>query len=210
MKSKQMTGWMVAVLAAAAAVAGCGGGGKAAAVKSATSTVSEAKDTASKTSSAEVTPAEKKAADAKVEADDKNVQGDVIAVTLTGSKDLNTFNNQSHTLVLVLYQLSQSSVFAQFLETPEGKAKLLSGESFDPSVLARRRVVLQPGETQQVVVDRAEGAKYLGAVAGYYNVQTQDMSRLVPVVRETTGMLSWKKPKPQLVHYALGRNGFGQ
>jgi predicted component of type VI protein secretion system len=112
--------------------------------------------------------------------------------------------------VLVFYQLSQSSVFSQFLDTPEGRAKLLAGDSFDASVLSRRRLVVQPGETQRVVLDRVEGARYLGAVAGFYNIQTQDMSRLLPIVRETTGMLSWKKPKPQLVRFALGKSGFEQ
>jgi type VI secretion system VasD/TssJ family lipoprotein len=138
------------------------------------------------------------------------VKGDLIAVTLTASKDLNTFNNQSHTLVLVLYQLTQSSVYAQFLDTPEGKSKLLAGESFDPSVLSRRRVVLQPGETQRIELDRMEGARYLAAVAGYYNVQTQDMSRVLPVVRETSGLPGFKKLKPQLVHLSLGKSGFAQ
>ena len=194
-KMKKMAAAWCAGAICVGMLAGCGGGQKAAAVKSA---ASDAKG------------AEEKASELKAVVDEKPVQGDVISVTLTGSKDLNTFNNQPHTLVLVLYQLSQSGVFSQFLETPEGKAKLLAGDSFDATVLARRRLVLQPGEAQQVILDRVDGAKYLGAVAGYYNEQPKDVSRVLPVARETTGMLSWKKPKPQTVHFSLGRTGFVQ
>lgn len=196
--------WVCA--ACVGALVGCASGQKVG-----TSAVEGAKDAVKETAKTETSSALKEAErTGSAVIADKDVEGDVIAVTVTPSKDLNTFNNQPHTLVIVFYQLSQSSVFSQFLDTPEGKAKLLSGDSFDASVVSRRKVVVQPGVAQTIVLDRIENARYLGVVAGYYNVQTRDMSRLVPVVRETTGMLSWKKPKPMFARFSLGRSGFEQ
>jgi len=135
-------------------------------------------------------------------------EGDLLVFQIAAGRDLNTFNRQAHTLVLVLYQLSQSTVFGQLAETPEGRMKLLEGEAFDPSVLARRRVVVQPGESQSLVMDRIEGSRYAAAIGGFYNASGPGAARVFPVALKQTGMLLWKKPAPQVIELGLGANGF--
>jgi type VI secretion system VasD/TssJ family lipoprotein len=159
--------------------------------------------------SAEASRREASSAAQSASAPEAPLEGDVIGVMAAASKGLNTFNNQPHTVVLVLYQLTHSSAFSQLLETPEGKAKLLAGEAFDGSVLSRRRVVVQPGATQQIVLDRIEGARHLAAVAGFYNAEAKDMGRLMPIVAQKSGALFWKKPKPLVMRLDLGDRGFG-
>jgi hypothetical protein len=47
---------------------------------------------------------------------------------------------------------------------------------------------MQPGQELTQALDRAEGAKYVGLVAGYFHMQKGRMVRLLPVpVQEATG-----------------------
>jgi hypothetical protein len=69
--------------------------------------------------------------------------------------------------------------------------------------------VVQPGATQQIVLDRIEGARHLAAVAGFYNAEAKDMGRLMPIVAQKSGALFWKKPKPLVMRLDLGDRGFG-
>ncbi|MBI5016522.1 MAG: type VI secretion lipoprotein TssJ [Deltaproteobacteria bacterium] len=149
---------------------------------------------------ARAAPAERKTVD--------DFTGDVVVVQVGASRDLNKFNNQPHTVVLVLYQLSEPSVFRQMLESPEGRAKLLEAEAFDPTVLSRRRIIVQPGEAQDVVLDRMANARYLAAVGGFYSSDLQSSGRVVPVTAEKSGILFFSKPKPQLIRLELGKSGF--
>lgn len=135
-------------------------------------------------------------------------EGDLLVFRITAARDLNTFNSQPHTLVAVFYQLSQSTVFSQLTETPEGRMKLLEGEAFDASVLARRRLVVQPGEVQNLAMDRIEGARYAAVIGGFYNATGPDASRLVAVVPRKSGLPFMKKPVPQVIDLGLGPSGF--
>lgn len=189
--------WIVGI--AVAGSLGCAAGGQPVASSPPTSPA-----TASRAGEAAADAA--RAATAKARAGE--YKGDVVVVQVTASNDLNKFNNQPHTVVLVVYQLSEPSVFSQMLETSEGTAKLLEAEAFDPTVLSRRRIVVQPGEAQDVVLDRMAGARYLAAVGGFYHSVAENSGRVVPVTAEKGGMLFWSKPKPQVIALRLGQNGF--
>ena len=131
-----------------------------------------------------------------------------IRVNVTAAKDLNTFNNQPHTLVLVLYQLDSPDVFDQMVEAPNGIAQLLQADAFDKSVLARSREVIQPGEQRVLYLDRAEGARYIAVVAGYYNRRSQDVSRLMPIVLRKRSAFFWhgsdQEPADTIIELDLG------
>lgn len=107
---------------------------------------------------------------------------------------LNLYEGQPHTLLLCIYQLQDPNAFNQYREDYSGISKLLEGTRFDPSVAASKRIFVQPGEHQGLVLDRAEGARYVGVVAGYYNMQKDQTSRLfkVPLVEEKKGWIRRK------------------
>ena len=50
-----------------------------------------------------------------------------------------------------------------------------------PSVLATQRLVVQPDSTVQVPLDRPELGKYLVIVAGFYKMDVNGGSRVIPV-----------------------------
>lgn len=137
---------------------------------------------------------------------------EAIGVKLTAERDLNSFNNQAHTVVVVFYELSDPNIFEQMLETSDGVSRLLEGKSFDASVLSRRTIVMQPGDSKDLLMDRVQGTRYLGVVAGFYNQQAQGFHRLYPVpVRKTHSLFGAEKGcfgEPLNVTLKLGSDGF--
>ncbi len=121
-------------------------------------------------------------------------QRDAVVVTIHADAMLNQYEGQPHTLLLYLYQLKDPNAFNGLREDDAGLARLLEGTRFDPAVVASKRIFVQPGDQLQLVVDRAEGAKYVGVVAGYYDLDRNRSTRLyeIPVLKEEKG---WVRKK---------------
>lgn len=136
---------------------------------------------------------------------------DGIRLDLLASRDLNNYNAQSHTLVLVTYQLSDPNMFNQMLDTPEGIGQLLEGGSFDASVLSRNRMVIHPGDREKVYIDRAAGARYLGIITGYFSNDIRAISRVVPIELRQRNKFFWRPgdadPADTILLMGLGRDG---
>lgn len=116
---------------------------------------------------------------------------EAITVTLKGAPQLNLFQKTPHALVACLYQLRDPNGFNQFRSEPDGLAKLLECGRFDPGVATAKRLVIQPGHELTETLDRAEGARYVGFVAGYYRLDRERSARLIsiPSVEETEGFI---------------------
>jgi type VI secretion system VasD/TssJ family lipoprotein len=102
-------------------------------------------------------------------------------------KKLNVRDNTSHTLSVCVYQLREPNAFRQLAEDTDGLYRLLECGTFDPSVASARRVIVNPGKSQKVVMDRAEGAKFVGIVAGYYNIDRNKIVRFYRIPQEKKG-----------------------
>lgn len=137
---------------------------------------------------------------------------DALSFRLAASPDLNLYNNQPHTVVLVFYSLSDPNSFNQLLESSDGIGRLLEGKRFDASALSPRQIVVQPGETKELVMDRVQGTRYVGVVGGFYNQQAQSFSRLYTVpTKKLTTLFGKEKAcvtEPLAVELELGSDGF--
>lgn len=118
-----------------------------------------------------------------------------ITVNLKGDPQLNLFQKSPHALVACLYQLRDPNAFNQFRVEADGLTKLLECGRFDPGVATAKRLVIQPGQELNETLDRAEGARYVGFVAGYYRLHKERSVRLypIPAVEETKGFISRTK-----------------
>ena len=121
-----------------------------------------------------------------------------ITVRMKGDNKLNLYQNKSHTLLVCMYQLRDPNSFNQMLETNDDMSKLLECGRYDGSVTIAKRFVMQPGQEVTEVLDRADGARYIGFIAGYYNLKKDKVSRLYSVP------LSGSKPQPINVDLILG------
>ena len=124
-------------------------------------------------------------------------QREAITITLRADPRLNLYQGIPHTLVACTYQLKDPNAFNQLVDERDGLSKLLECSRFDGSVAYAKRLVVQPGQEIRDSLDRAEGAKYVSVVAGYYSLQKWNVVRLFQI---PVGTLS---SKPQNVNIEL-------
>ncbi|MBN1290594.1 MAG: type VI secretion system lipoprotein TssJ [Candidatus Latescibacteria bacterium] len=113
---------------------------------------------------------------------------------------LNAFNSEPHTVVLLVFQLTSIDAFNRLVKTEDGLKKLLQGENFDASVVNMDKIIVQPGESDSFVLNRAENARWIGIVAGYYELIPGfvNHSFKIPFEIDETGRF-WKKKKHALI-----------
>lgn len=136
---------------------------------------------------------------------------DGIRIDVKAGPNLNTYNDQSHTLVVVIFQLDDPNKFNQMLQDKDGVGKLFDPAGLEGAALGRKQLVVQPGEESRVHLDRAKGARYLGFVAGYFRADPNTSGRLLPlkIIRDTSFIAKKGEPDPaeSQVSLILGREG---
>ncbi len=132
-----------------------------------------------------------------------------IKISYRADKNLNLYDGQPHTILMCLYQMSNPNVFNELSRSEDGLTKLLQCSRFDQGVVSFMRVIVQPGDNKSLSLDRAEKAKWVGIVAGYYNLSPDMVSCLyeVPVTTEREWLVL-KKPIPGnlFIDLSLGSN----
>lgn len=134
---------------------------------------------------------------------------EAIKLHLKADPQLNLEAGTPHTLLICVYQLKDPNAFNQLTGDNDGIYKLLECGLFDAAVATTKRLFARPGQDINIVLDRAEGAKYLAIVAGYFTLQKDRMIRLfeIPVVVEKKGFIKRKKiqkPGPLNIELILG------
>jgi type VI secretion system VasD/TssJ family lipoprotein len=128
---------------------------------------------------------------------------EAIVLKLRSDPQLNLYRNSPHTLLLCLYQFRDPNVFNQLLDEKDGLQKLLECSRFDPSVTSAKSFVVLPNGEKTEKIDRVEGTKYVGLIAGYYNLQKENVTYFVPVPVSSFG----SKPKALNINLYLGPQG---
>lgn len=121
-------------------------------------------------------------------------QVNAINLELRVEKNLNEYGGLPHTLLLCAYQLSDKNKFNELAGNPTGLTKLYDCKSFDSSVTHVQRIFVQPDHNATISMNRAEGSKYLGVAAGYYDLAGSS-TRVwqIPMNTDESGMLWWSE-----------------
>ena len=140
---------------------------------------------------------------------DWKMQKEGITLNIKADNKLNVSKGKAYTLYLVIYQLINPNSFNQLCEDQDGLAKLLESKVFDTSVATVKSMVIYPGSDMTYRMDRAEGAMYVGIVAGYNVMARERMIRLfdVPVYVKFTNILKLSRklvPAPLDINLTLG------
>ncbi|WP_176461096.1 type VI secretion system lipoprotein TssJ [Janthinobacterium sp. PC23-8] len=134
-----------------------------------------------------------------------------IVLDATAQLQLNTYQGEPHTLLLGVYQMADSAVFQKLIADPAALAQSLGGTPGNDVFLQYSHYVVEPGQHVILMIDRVQKARFVGVVAGYYDMLGPASARLfeVPVTYASKGMLSstWSVvPKPLTVRMTLGPN----
>jgi len=138
-----------------------------------------------------------------------NYADDSIELTLTADKDLNQYDGQAHTLLLVVTQFAQPNAFSAYTGSSQQLSKLLLMSSAPPDLIGLTRLFIEPGQTRTVRLPRLEGAKMVGISAGYAHLDPQRSVKLyrIGVDVASTGFFSktWTaRPKTLAINLLLG------
>ena len=125
-----------------------------------------------------------------------NFEPEGITIHYKADKSLNVFNDEPHTVVMIVYQLTGIDAFNNLVKNEAGLKKLLLEESFDQTVVSIDRIIVQPEDAKTLVVDRGENARWIGIVAGYYELipGLVNVTQKIPFTVKQTGRF-WKKKK---------------
>lgn len=135
-----------------------------------------------------------------------------IKISYKAVKLLNAFDDKPHALLMVVYQLSEANQFKKLAQYEDGLRQLLEAKGTDPSFMATRKEYIEPGKQATLVMDRAEKARWVGIVAGYYNLEPDKVTALfeIPHTVETKGLIRRKRVAevlPLEVTLILGEHG---
>ena len=114
-----------------------------------------------------------------------------LSLHIVSDRQLNLYNGKPHALHLCVYQLKEPNAFNQLNGDEDGIYKLLECGLFDESVATSKRLIIQPGKDLTFTLDRADGAKYIGLVAGYNILDGKRITRLydIPVIIKKKGFI---------------------
>ena len=134
---------------------------------------------------------------------------DAIRMHVKADSKLNLDEGEAHTLLLCAYQLSDPNTFNQLSNDQDGLYTLLDCSLFGSGAAASKRMIIQPGQDINLTLDRAEGARYVAIVAGYYILEKDRMVKMVdiPEFFEKKGFIKkakTRKPAPMNIELVLG------
>ena len=109
-------------------------------------------------------------------------QQKAISLEIKSERSLNTFDNAPNALLMKVFQFTDPRAFLIASKSSSGLKRLLTAEQIDPACIGIERFIVLPGNKQTLIIDREEGARYLGVVLGYSNFKQSKISRLIPIV----------------------------
>jgi type VI secretion system VasD/TssJ family lipoprotein len=137
---------------------------------------------------------------------------DAIQLHFVSDPQLNLYQKQTHSLIVCLYHLRDPNGFNQLIDEKGGLPKLLECSRFDPSVTYSRRLVVQPNQEVTELLDRTDGAKFIGIAVGYYSLQKESSVRSypIPITEVKKGSTLVQKTAKLNIDLYLGPQGIKQ
>lgn len=114
-----------------------------------------------------------------------NFERDAIHMRIKSDYQLNLNEGSPHTLMVCVYQLDNLSSFNRLSWNEEGIYNLLNCDLFDNSVKNAKRLIIHPGQDMTFILDRAQGTKHVGLVAGYFLLERNRIIRTydIPIMK---------------------------
>ncbi len=105
-----------------------------------------------------------------------------LAVKLVASRDLNTYAQRPHTLVVKVIQLTDVSGLSTLIQTPDGvRAVLSEATEMIPNAVYSESKILAPKQTQTINFARQQDAKFIALVTGFAELNTEKSVRIIPI-----------------------------
>lgn len=93
-----------------------------------------------------------------------------INLVLRATADVNSVSGRPHSIAVGLFQMSDPNTFSGLSVTREGAVELLQKGKIDETIVNYLLITMRPGEHKKVSISRAQTAKYIGVIAGYFKL----------------------------------------
>jgi len=131
-----------------------------------------------------------------VDGSDEEFAKKAIAIEYESSKELNMYDNESHVIPLVVYQLNDINGFNGLKKDKAGIIKLLEAKKFDKTVMGVNKFFISPNEKKELFLDRATKTTWICLVVGYYEMQPSQ-STLAYKIPDYTAWKFYESKKTQ-------------
>lgn len=106
---------------------------------------------------------------------------DALRLEIDASSRLNEYQNAPHTLLLTIFQTADAQAFRNLASDPERLRAALAAGASATGIVQITRYVVAPGARVALSIDRAQQVRYVGIIAGYYDIDDQRAARLYDV-----------------------------
>ncbi len=104
-----------------------------------------------------------------------------INLVLRAAADVNSVSGRPHSIAVGLFQMNDPNTFGGLSVTREGAVELLQKGKLDETIVDFRLLTMRPGEQKKVSISRAESAKYIGVIAGYFKLNPKTDVKVFPI-----------------------------
>lgn len=134
---------------------------------------------------------------------------DAVMLEIVADPGLNAYQDQSHTLLLGIYEATDAQVFRDLVADSGALAASLTVGKVPQQVVQLTRYVVSPGQHSLLILDRAQNARTVGVVAGYAQAGAASSARQfdIPVRTTSEGWIFKTKtaaPGPLVIRVNLG------
>jgi type VI secretion system VasD/TssJ family lipoprotein len=104
-----------------------------------------------------------------------------INLVVRASADLNSVRGRPHSLALGIFQMNDPNTFRGLSVSRTGAVELLQKGQVDESIVNFEQINIRPGEQKKVSINRAQTAKYIGVIAGYFELNPKTDIQIFPI-----------------------------
>ena len=113
-----------------------------------------------------------------------NAEPGGLYLVITSSNDLNFHENVPLGLTLCLFQMEDKNSFDNLSKSTDGFEVLRECSATAAGAVVARELHIQPGQRKDLVLDRAEKAKYLGVIANYAHLDPEKSVAVFPYLMQ--------------------------
>lgn len=104
-----------------------------------------------------------------------------INLVARASADLNSVRGRPHSLALGIFQMNDPNTFRGLSVSQTGAVELMQMGQIDESIVNFQQITIRPGEQKKVSINRAQTAKYIGVIAGYFKLNPKTDIQIFPI-----------------------------
>ncbi|BDY37302.1 TPA: type VI secretion lipoprotein TssJ [Escherichia coli] len=112
---------------------------------------------------------------------------------ISSDTDLNSLNGVSNSCSLLFLQASDKKTLQEIMYNPVLIKQFFIGVGKADGILKIDKYIAMPGQDITLHLDRSEGAKYVGIIAGYYPFPGKQHMLLLDIPVDVTEQGWWKK-----------------